>query len=580
MKEHLGKLNIHNNFQVNENFQQQVADYIVSVLEKLGVEYVFGVPGGAIEPLYNALARSERRGGIRPIVARHEAGAAFMADGHARATGKLGVCCSTSGPGATNLITGVASAHADFSPLLVITSQPKLPNLGKLALQDNSCASIDIVAMMKSCTNFSSLVSHPQQLQHKLQLALNASLLGSKGASHISFPRDVLEGKVNFKLDNALALTAPPLFQDDTKVDKFARLLLSTNTVTFVVGGKCNEEVGELIHRLSWTMGHSIVSTPIGKKWIRSGSYNYYGVFGFGGHASATKRLYESDLVVAIGVLFDELGTAAWCRDYLLTEKLIHIDDDLSAFANTVMAREHIFGNAETILKSIFLKIEIKKMCFDRSFEEVKTYPPTRIELQENVDALDESGKIKPQALMKLLSENVADDCVFFIDAGNSWAWSIHYLHLKGMGKYNIGTGWGAMAWGISAAIGSALSGQKNICITGDGAFLMSSHELTVAVSEKLPVIFILLNDSALGMVKHGQRLAESEEIAFQLPEVDYCKIASAYGVTGMRVSSIMELKQVNFDSLFKLGGPVLLELIIDGEEVPPMGTRMKVLTQ
>jgi len=144
--------------------ETQVADLIVSYLEQMGIEYVFGVPGGAIEPLYNALARSSRRGGPRPIVARHEAGAAFMADGYARETGKIGVCCATSGPGATNLITGVACAFDNGIPMLVITGQPSLPSFGKRALQESACTGINTLGMFRHCTRYNSLISHPEQI--------------------------------------------------------------------------------------------------------------------------------------------------------------------------------------------------------------------------------------------------------------------------------------------------------------------------------------------------------------------------------------------------------------------------------
>src|SRR3990167_63874 len=151
------------------------ADLLVAYLNQLKIDYVFGVPGGAIEPLFDALARSERKGGVRAVVARHEAGAAFMADGYARETGRLGVCCATTGPGATNLLTGVASAYADNVPMLVITAQTPLPKFGRRALQDSSCSAIDIVGMFRHCTRYNSLVSHHEQLENKLIAAIMAT---------------------------------------------------------------------------------------------------------------------------------------------------------------------------------------------------------------------------------------------------------------------------------------------------------------------------------------------------------------------------------------------------------------------
>src|SRR3990172_5064205 len=167
----------------------QIADLIVAYLEQMGIEYVFGVPGGAIEPLYNALARSARRGGPRPVVGRHETGAAFMADGYARETGRIGVCCATSGPGATNLITGVSCAYENEIPLLVITAQPSLHLLGRGALQESSGAGFDTVAMFRLCTRYSALISHPDQLERQLTTALLSAYQPTPGPVHLSIPR-------------------------------------------------------------------------------------------------------------------------------------------------------------------------------------------------------------------------------------------------------------------------------------------------------------------------------------------------------------------------------------------------------
>ena len=170
----------------------KMADLLVAYLDQLGVEYVFGVPGGAIEPLYDALARSERRGGVRAVVARHETGAAFMADGYARNSGKLGVCCSTTGPGATNMITGVASAYENNVPMLVITAQTAISTFGKGAIQDSSCTGVNTVGLYQHCTRYNTLISHIDQFEHKLAAAIMSAMGSPAGPAHISIPRDVM----------------------------------------------------------------------------------------------------------------------------------------------------------------------------------------------------------------------------------------------------------------------------------------------------------------------------------------------------------------------------------------------------
>src|SRR3954447_5391001 len=174
----------------------EAGELMVDCLERAGVQYVFGVPGGAVEPFCNALARGARRGGLRLVFTRHESGAAFMADGYARETGRLGVCLATSGPGATNLITGVACAYENNVPLLALTGQPALPNFGKRALQESSCTGVDIVAMFSKCTRFNSLVSHPEQVETKTINAILHALRMPHGPSHLSIPVDVLRAHV------------------------------------------------------------------------------------------------------------------------------------------------------------------------------------------------------------------------------------------------------------------------------------------------------------------------------------------------------------------------------------------------
>src|SRR6185369_17134884 len=228
----------------------QVADLIVSYLEHIGVEYVFGIPGGAIEPLYNALARSGRRGGPRPMVARHEAGAAFMADGYARETGKLGVCLATSGPGATNMITGVACAFDNGVPLLAITGQPALPNFGKRALQESSCTGVDIVAMFDHCTRYNSLISHPEQTKTKTVNAILHALRMPHGPSHLSIPVDVLRAHVlprNLVYDLTVQVRHKSCQMDERTVSALEAELNAARRPVFVIGVGAAEAVDSIM---------------------------------------------------------------------------------------------------------------------------------------------------------------------------------------------------------------------------------------------------------------------------------------------------------------------------------------------
>ncbi|MDX8386242.1 MAG: thiamine pyrophosphate-binding protein, partial [Gallionella sp.] len=292
----------------------EMADLLLAYLEQIGVEFVFGVPGGAIEPLYNALARSSRRGGIRSVVARHEAGAAFMADGYARETGKIGVCCATSGPGATNLITGVACASENGVPMLVITGQPSLHLHGKGALQESSGTGTDVVAMFGSCTRYSTVISHPEQFERQLASALLSAFEPTPGPVHPSIPMDVMRSSVSkgpsYRLND---LIRPRMAVDDVAVRELQSLLMQSKKTVLLIGSGSGVAI-ELIIELAERIQADFVVTPDAKGFISPRHPLYRGVFGFAGHVSATETMEdpEVELILAIGSALGEWSSNGW----------------------------------------------------------------------------------------------------------------------------------------------------------------------------------------------------------------------------------------------------------------------------
>ena len=307
-------------------------DLILRYLERLGVEYIFGVPGGAIEPLYNALARSERNGGPKAVIARHETGAAFMAEGYARETGKLGVCCATSGPGATNMLTGIASAYADSTPVLAITGQPSLHTFGMGALQEGSCTSINTVKMFEDCTRFNTLISHPAQLERKLVMAISHAMGNIPGPVHLSVPVDIMRTEVHSEgcsgnlwafIDHEVVPTydAERLLYDELCDQKF---------VTILVGEGCANSVDDIL-ALAESRQWNLVTTPRAKGLIPENHRLYRGVFGFAGHYSARSAMLQENAqrIVVIGTALDEITTGGWDQSTGLDRKrLIHISNN------------------------------------------------------------------------------------------------------------------------------------------------------------------------------------------------------------------------------------------------------------
>ncbi len=585
--------NIHSLVPQKAEVQFDNADLILEYLKALNVDYVFGVPGGAIEPLYNALARSECNGGPKIVVARHEAGAAFMAEGYARETGKIGVCCATTGPGATNLLTGVASAYADNIPMLVITAQTPLPKFGRNALQESSCTAIDTVGIFRHCTRYNTLISHAEQIRPKLVSALMTAKRVPAGPVHISIPSDILRQKVpadsTVKIDR---LKQEFILTDNAAVEQLTDMLSGANRVALFLDKGCGQAINEIMEFAELTRA-PIVTGPAGKRWINGFHPLYRGVYGFGGHQSAEETMKDDtiDLVLAVGTQISELGTGGW-HSNLLSDRMVHIDSTIEHFSRSPMAQLHVCGDIKSIFKQVNENVRlgikwgktwdavdpVKQNYLD--FHKPSADHGYQIRQNEPEKCHSNALPLKPQRIATEFARRIPSSFRINLDAGNVWSWFTHYFHRSSAkGHYHIAMGFGSMGWAIGAAVGTSIgSGEPSVCITGDGSYLMAGQEITTALQHRLPVIYVIFNDSALGMVKHGQRLGGAEEIGFELPQIDFAKMAEAMGIEGITVKTPAELVNIDWQRLGQKKGPTLIDLIVDGEEIPPMGQRVKGL--
>ena len=600
----------------NANIRYLAADLIVDYLEHLNIEYVFGIPGGAIEPFYNALARSARRGGVRPIVARHESGAAFMAEGYTRETGKLGVVCTTTGPGATNAITGVASAYRNEIPMLVITAQTSSSFFGKEAFQDSSCTGINSLGMFQYCTRYNTFVSHTDQLEHKLAAAIMTAYGSPRGPVHLTIPLDVLSSPLpqikhhNFNLP---ALLKQPVLTDEKGIEELYSRLSHTQHKTFLIGSGCADAWAAVV-KVANLVKAPIVTTPCAKSLINPYHPLYRGVFGFAGHHSACQTLHDplNEMIVAIGTHLTEWTTRGWDKR-VLSSKLVHVDANPQHMIHSPMASLHVHGNIAQTFEKIAhmfyqdaasgtwdsqessthqqppLEIAHPTMFNDTNATHHTHDAPPNIALDEKDKYLDDSPPIKPQALMRALARLFPTTACFLSDTGNSLAWTIHYLHLPdrpiALGRhpqrshYYANLEFSAMGWALGCAVGVAIADRSRlvVSIVGDGSFLMAGQELTVAVEQQLPIVYVVLNDAELGMVKHGQRLSGAEPIAYQFPPVNFADLARSMGATGYSIKALAELDNLDINAVCS-GQPALLDVYIDTEEVPPIHMRTDVL--
>lgn len=595
----------------------EAADLLIMYLEQLDIEYVYGIPGGAIEPLYNALSRSEAVGGTKAVIARHETGAAFMADGYARNSGKLGVCCATTGPGATNLITGVASAYDNNIPLLVITAQTSLDSFGRKAFQESTDTGVNTVGMFQFCTEYNSMVSHVNQFEQKLVNAMTVAMNRSRPV-HLSIPLNVFGSKVTSKVRYDLESAAVANRNYDSRsVDDLYTELCEARNIVFVVGGRCGE-AASVILRTAHEFSAQIVSTPDGKGYVSPYHPDYRGVIGFAGHQSAYDALTDPsvDIVVAIGTSLGEWSSNGWDSEALFNDRLIHVEPMDIDFSRAPVARLHVRGEIVSVFEYLMEKLELKRKASPPK-PEVKEIPsigqglPFAEREKTPYGKGWQNARVKPQWLMEQMTRCFPRSTKYLADTGNSMAWGIHYLHpndrrlmerrhvqralsgkerlLSGRramisGLFQVTVEFASMGWAIGASVGASMAcpNQPVVCITGDGSMLMSGQEITVALEHNLPVIFVILNDGALGMVKHGQRLSGAEQVGTTLPAVDFAMLAKSMGVRSYNINTPHDFmnfaERIKNDEAWIKSGPALLDIHIDGEEVPPIGMRIKTL--
>jgi acetolactate synthase-1/2/3 large subunit len=377
-----------------------------------------------------------------------------------------------------------------------------------------------------------------------------------------------------------------------------------------LIGGGCGEAIHSIL-QFAVLKGATFVTTPDGKGLVSPQHPLFRGVFGFGGHQSAEDALNDPsvDMILAVGASMGEWNTGGWSHS-LLNARMVHIDESEDNLARTPMASLHMRGSIRAIFNRLVERIHDIAIGTDVPVEkrsqprDLHAYAFDSASILSNQDAYNsDATPIKPQRLMRELSRLFPPTTRFLADTGNSVAWATHYLQPQDrrMGERRLGGGerkrvpgqrishggwlrvtmnFAAMGWAIGGAVGTAMANPSVpvVCITGDGSLLMNGQEISVAVAERLNCIFVVLNDRALGMVKHGQRLAGAERVGCDMPPTDFAMLARALGADGFTVRSPADLEALDMEAILTRNGPTLLDVHIDGEEVPPMNARMRVL--
>ncbi|RLE67898.1 MAG: biosynthetic-type acetolactate synthase large subunit [Thermoprotei archaeon] len=545
------------------------AEILVECLLREGVDTIFGIPGGAILPVCDVLYDSP----IKFILTGHEQGAAHAADGYARSTGKVGVCMATSGPGATNLVTGLATAYMDSVPIVAITGQVPTSMIGNDAFQE-----APITEVTKTITKHNFLVKDVRELAETIKSAFYIASTGRPGPVLIDLPKDVQIKETDFKYPERIELKGyKPVYKGHPKqIEKAAQLISSSSRPVIFIGGGviisgCHEEVKELAEKVNLP----VTSTLLGLGGFPGNHPNFLGMLGMHGTRTANYAIMESDLIIAIGVRFDDRATGK-LENFAPHAKIIHIDIDPTSIQKNVKVDVPIVGDAKEVLKELIPKVKPPKI--DEWWEKIKKwkekYPLT----------YPDDDLLRPQYVVEKIYELTNGEAIIATEVGQNQMWAAQfYIFTKPRTLLTSG-GLGTMGYGFPAAIGAQVGCPEKIVfdIAGDGSFQMNIQELVTAVSYNLPVKVAILNNRYLGMVRQWQELFYDRRYAMVdlARNPDFVKIAEAYGALGIRV----EKKEEVIPALKKaLETPkcVVIDFRINREEnVFPMVPAGESLTQ
>ncbi|MFN4132918.1 MAG: biosynthetic-type acetolactate synthase large subunit [Candidatus Hadarchaeales archaeon] len=541
------------------------AKILMEALKAEGVKHIFGIPGGAIIPIYDALYDEKE---LTHILTRHEQAAAHAADGYARASGKVGVCMTTSGPGATNLTTGILNAYMDSSPVVAISGQVPAHMIGTDAFQE-----ADMLSVMLPITKHNFIVKSPAEIAKIVRMAFTIATTGRPGPVHIDIPKNVQVEKADVKIPAEIIYEKiPRLEPTQMEVMRAVELLVhARQPVIYAGGGTIISGASPEIISLAETLQAPVVTSLLGKGVIPETHPLSLGMLGMHGRIIANLAVTECDLLLAVGVRFSDRATGD-VRHFAPRAKIIHIDIDPVEISKNVRVDLSIIADAKLTLRRILegLKIHAQK---GRTSEWISRMKKLKEELVPKMD-YDEIPT-KPQRAIKEIMSVLDDDAIVVTEVGQCQMWVAHFLLVKKPRHFISSGGLGTMGFGFPAAIGAkvACPNAKVINIAGDGSFLMNSQELATAVVNGINVISCIFNNGYLGMVKQWQDIFYSKRrSAVKLGNSpDFTKLAEAYGAWGDRASKPSEIAPKLLEAI-KSNRPAVLDIPIDPDEhVLPM---------
>lgn len=570
---------------LSKNLKLKGAQVLLKCLVNEGVKTIFGYPGGAVLGLYDELYKQTD---LKHILVRHEQCAAFMADGYARVSGKPGMMLATSGPGATNIVTGLCNAHMDSIPVIALTGQVPTFGIGRDFFQE-----ADITGITMPVVKHSYLLLKATQIPKTIRKAFLISSTGRPGPVLVDIPKDVLSSAFDYQEGMENKFTLPgykPTVKGNTRQIHAAckAILEAKKPVLFIGGGVISSGASEEVSKLAESCSIPVTYTVMGKGAFPDSHFLNYGMLGMHGTAYANYAVHECDLLISVGVRFDDRVTGK-IETFAPDAKVIHIDIDPAEIGKNRKMRDAIdipiVGDAKNILTEINEKLNGKKPDITNWIKQLEEWKK-----QYPLDMPEDKKNISPQQIFLALNKYFKN-AIYTVDVGQHQMWAAQYIEINKPRHWCSSSGLGSMGYGFPAALG-AKAALKDlgldtpiVSITGDGGFQMNFQELGTMVANNLPVVIVLMNNRTLGMVRQWQELFYNKHYSYidwGESSPDYIKIAEAYGVKGKKIETPEEVDDA-IKEASKIQKPILLQFEIQFEAnvwpiVPPGGSSHEML--
>ena len=558
------------------------AKIVVETLIEQGCDVVFGFPGGQVIDIFDELYSARSR--IKHILAAHEQGAAHAADGYARSTGKTGVVIATSGPGATNLVTGIATAYLDSVPMVAVTGNVACTLIGRDSFQE-----VDIVGITMPITKHNFIVKDINELADTLRTAFKIAKSGRPGPVLVDIPKDIQEALCEFEPNPQPVIPYPLTFASEEKLQNAAKMIDNCERpyIYFgggVISGKASQQILALAEKIDAPLGCSLM----GLSAVPHDHPRFLGMQGMHGHFASSVAQDEADLIIALGVRFSDRATGDDSR-YSKHSAIIHIDIDGAELHKNISADIAIKGDLhDSLERLIAMTSEKKHPIWAERIEQLKAEEQKRTETALSITK-DKcgGGKLSPYEIIDIISSKAEDDTIIITDVGQHQMWTAQRYPLKTSRTFLSSGGLGTMGFGLGAAVGAAAaSGKRCILFTGDGSFGMDLCELATAVSQELPITIVIMNNGVLGMVRQWQTLFFDKRYSATTLDrkTDFSKVAEAFGAKGGYASSAAELEKLA-DTALSCSTPFVIDCAVDCDEpvlpmLPQGGTIDDMITE